>query len=80
MWGVTTQVSAPNISTACTTSLKRNMDTRGSPPYLLRILAIIFHTTLALNKFLTTAGQFSSAANIALPRFWKEVTISRGRS
>ena len=64
MQGVTTHVSASKSSTACTTALKKNMETRGSSPYLLRILVILFHTALSLETFLTTSGQFLSAANI----------------
>ena len=56
MRGVATQVSEPKSNTACTTDLKKNPDTRGSAPYLLRIQVIIFHTALARDKFLTTAG------------------------
>ena len=78
MRGVTTQVSDPNSSTACTTDLRKNTDTRGSALYLLMILVIIFHTALSRDKFLTTAGQSSSASKITRPRHRKEVTISRG--
>ena len=76
---MTTQVSDPNISTACTTALKKKPDTRGTAPSLLRIRVILFHTRLAHYKFLTTSGQSSSATNIIRPRYLKEFTISRGR-
>ena len=77
MRGVATQVSDTNSNTACTTALKKNPDTCGSAPSLLRILVILFHTSLACEKFLTTAGQLSSAAKITRPRYQEEVSISR---
>ena len=58
--------------------LEKNPDTCGSAPSLLRIVFILSHTALDLDKFLTTADQSSSATKITLPRYWKEVTISRG--
>ena len=79
MRGVTTQVSEPKRKTACTIDLKKKTDTGGSSPYLLRILIILFHIALANEKFLTTAGQLSSTANITYHRYRNEVTISRGR-
>ena len=78
MWGVTTQVSVPKSSTACSTALKKKPYTCGSDPSLLIILVLLFHTALALDKFLTTVGQLSSTTNITRPRYRKEVTISRG--
>ena len=45
MQGETTQVSASESRTACTTDLEKNPDTRGSAPSLMRILVILFHTT-----------------------------------
>ena len=57
MRGVNTQVSEPKRNTACTTALNINPDTRGSAPYLLIILVILFHTALTHDKFLTTSGQ-----------------------
>ena len=77
--GVTTKVSDPKSNTACTTALNNKTDTCGSAPSLLRILVILFHTTLSQDKFLTTVSQSLSAAEITRPRYWKEVTISRGR-
>ena len=79
MRGVITQVSAPKSNNACTTSLKKNPDTRGSTPSLLRVLINLLHTSLALDKFLTTAGQSSFASDITRPRYQKEVAISKGR-
>ena len=78
MRGLTSQVSDPKSNTACTTALKKNTDTRSSAPSLLRILVFFFHTSLAQDKFLTTAGQSSSDTKITRPRYQKEVTISRG--
>ena len=78
MRGVTTQVSAPNISTTCITALK-NPDTRGVATYLMRMCDILFHTVFAQAKFLTTVSQSSSVAEITRPRYLKEVTIPRGR-
>ena len=45
----------------------------------MRIIVILFHTALTHDKFLTTSGQLLSATEINLPRYQKEVTISRGR-
>ena len=42
------------------------------------ILIILSHTALDRDKFLTTTGQPSSADEITRPRYYKEVTISRG--
>ena len=78
MQGVTTHVSAPKSSTACTKILKKNADTCIFAPSQLRIIIILFHTAIAFEKFLTTAGQLSSIAEITFPRYQKEVTISRG--
>ena len=79
MCEVNTQVSNLKISTACTTGLKNKPDTHCASPSLLRIRVILFHTSLARDKFVTTSGKFLSAAKISRPRFLKEVTISRGR-
>ena len=68
-----------NSSTDWTTSLKKNPDTRGAAPSLLRILINLHHTARALARFLTTPDQSSSAAEITRPKYLKEVTISRGR-
>ena len=78
MQGVTTQVSDPKSSTACTTSLKKKPDIRGAAPSLLRMRVILLQTALDRDKFFTTAGQLLSAAKIICPRYLKEVTISRG--
>ena len=69
MQGVTTQASKPKSNTACTTDLKKNPDTRGSAPSMMRILVILFHTALARDKFLTTVGQLLSAAEITRPSY-----------
>ena len=79
MRGVTNMVSDPKINTACTTALKKNLDTRGYAPYLLSILVILFHTALDHETFPTTAIQSSFAAEITHPRYRKEVTIYRAR-
>ena len=79
MWGLTNQVSKMKSNTALTMDLKKNPDTRGLAPSLLRILVILFHTTLSHDKFPSTAGHSLSAVDITCPRFWKEVPISRGR-
>ena len=76
---LTTQISEPNSNTACTTALKSNPDTRGSAPYLLKILVVLFHADLSWKKFLNTAGQSFSAGEITRARYQKEFTISRGR-
>ena len=45
------------------------MYTRGSAPYLLRILATLFHTALSIDIFLNTTGQLLSDVEITLPRY-----------
>ena len=77
MRGLTTHVSAPNISTNSTASLNKNMYTHGADPYLLIIRIILHHTTCALARFLTTTDQSSSATEITRPNYLKEFTISR---
>ena len=79
MRGVTTHVSDPKSNTACTTALKKNLDTHGSAPFLLTIIVILFHIALTRDKFLTTSIQSSPAAKITLTSYQKGVTISRGR-
>ena len=79
MQGVTTHVSDPNNSTACTTALKNNPDTHGAAPSLLRMCNILLQIFLSQDKFFATSGQLLSAADINLPGYLKEVAISRGR-
>ena len=79
MRGVTTQVLEPKRNTACTMDLKKNPDTCGSEPSMMRILVILFHNFHACDKFLTTNGQLLSVAEITRPKYQKEVTIPRGR-
>ena len=79
MWGVTTQFSTPKNSTAWTTALKKKQYTRGAAPSLMRMRDILLQNFLAQAKFLTTAGQSSSASKITHPRYLKEFNISRGR-
>ena len=78
MKGVTTQVSNPKSSTACTTALKNRLDTLGAAPSLLSIHVILLQITLVWDKFFTTADQSSSSAKITRPSYLKEVTLSRG--
>ena len=78
MQGVTTQVYVPKSSTDWTTALDKNPNTRVAAPSLMRIRVILCHTTRALVRFPTTTGQSSSAAEIARPKYLKEVAISRG--
>ena len=77
---VTTRVSELKSNNACTGVLKKNVDKCGSTLSLLRIIVILFNTSLARDKLLTTAGQFPSANKITCHKYWKEITISRGRS
>ena len=76
--GVTTHVSAPKSSTNWTTALKKNPDTRGAAPSLLRIFVNFCHTARAFVRFLNTVSQSSSLSEITRPKYFKEVTISRG--
>ena len=78
MQGVTTHVSAPKKDTDKTTALKKNPYTRGVTPYLMIILFNLRLTACLSTRFLTKAGQSSSAAEITCPKYLKEVTISRG--
>ena len=78
MQWVNTQVSATNISTTYITSLRNNTDTGGVATFPLRMSDILLHTVFARYKLLTTAGQSLSVAKITRPRYFKEVTISRG--
>ena len=55
MRGVATQVSDPKRSTACTAALKKNPNTRGTAPSLLRMHTIVLQNALDRDKFLTTA-------------------------
>ena len=79
MWGLATQVSAQNNNTDLTMALKKNLDTRGLAPSLIRILAILLQTTRAFTRYRITAGQSSSATDKTLPRYLKDRTISRVR-
>ena len=79
MQRVITQVSNTKSSTTCNTAFKNNPDTRGTAPYLLSRHAIVLQTALDRDKLFTAPGQSSSAAEITLPRYLKDVTISRGR-
>ena len=51
MQDVTTHVSAPKISTGWTMALKKNMDTRGLAPSLLRIPNILRHAVHDFVRF-----------------------------
>ena len=55
------------------------MVTRDLALSLLRILVVLLHTARTFDRFRTAAAQSSSAINITLPSYMKEVTISRGR-
>ena len=59
-------------------ALKKKPDTRGLAPYLLRIHIILLHTSHTFAKFRITEVQSPSTAKINLPRYLKDVTISRG--
>ena len=56
----------------------RNLSRTSSMWKRMRILVILFHMDLVRDKFLATSGQSFSATKITLPRYRKEVTISRG--
>ena len=78
MRGVSTHVSDPNISTACTTALKKipgTLELASFHPITLVSRAQIFR---ALLRFPTTADQLSSAAIKTRPVYLEEVTVSRG--
>ena len=66
--GVTTNVSARNININWAAALKKNPNTRGLSPSLLRILVILLQTSRTFVRFQITAGQSSSAANNTLPK------------
>ena len=78
MLGVTTQVSAPKSSTAWIRALNNKPDNQGVDPTLLRMRDILLKTVFARAKLLTTYIQSLSVGEINLPRYLKEVTISRG--
>ena len=79
MQGVTTHVSAPKSNTNWTMALKKNPDTSGLDPSLLNILGIILQNAHAFVRFRTTNGQSSFDADITIPRYLKDGTISRLR-
>ena len=58
--------------------LKEKPYTHSATPSLLRIRNILLQIFLARDKFFTAAGQSSSAAEIACPKYLKEFNISRG--
>ena len=60
--------------------LKKNPYTRGVAPSLLWILVSLFHTAHSLSRFLNTAVQPLSDAEITCPNYLKEVTIFRGHT
>ena len=70
---------APKSITDWTTALKKNPDARGAAPSLMRIFVNLRHTACNFARFLTTAGQSPSAADITCPNYLKEATIYRGR-
>ena len=79
MQGVTTQVSAFKSSAAWIMALKKKPETRGVATSLLSMRDILLQPVFARAKFLMNAVQLSSVADIAYPRYLKEVTISSGR-
>ena len=79
MRGATTHVSSLKNNTDCTTTLKKNLDTCGCAPSLLRIIIILLHTNRALVILRITAGQSLSATYTTLPRYFKDGIISRLR-
>ena len=78
MWGVTTQNSASKSNTNWMMDLKKYPETCGLAPYLLSIFDILHNTIRAFTKFNTTVINSSSATNITLPCYLKDVTILRG--
>ena len=76
--GVTTGVSLSKISTDCTMELKKKTDTLGAVTSILIIFVNLRHTARVLARLLTTAGQSLSSAEITIPKYLKEVTVSRG--
>ena len=71
MQRVTTQVSNPKSSIAWTTTLKKNPETRGAAPSLLRIHVIFLQSALTQDKLFNTAVQSLSAAKITYLRYLK---------
>ena len=78
MRGVISQVYASKSNTYWTTDLNKNPYTRSTTPSMISILDILYHTVRTFTIFRTTVGQLSSAANITLPKYLKDITISRG--
>ena len=78
--GVTTHLSAPKNNTDWTTYLNKNPDTRGLFPSVLKIPYMLRQTVRAFSSFCTTVRHSPSTANRTLPRYFKDRTISRGRS
>ena len=74
---LTTHVYAPKRNTDWKTALKKNLNSRGLKPSLLRILAIILQTACAFVRFWITTGQTSYAADSTLPKYLKDMNISR---
>ena len=78
MQGVTTHVSDPKSSTACTTALKNIPNYLGFAPYLTKILDRHAHIFFDISRFPTTAGQLLSEAIIIRPKHLKYVADSSG--
>ena len=57
---------------------KKKPHTRGLNPYLLSIILILLYTARDFSRFCITDGQSSSAADITLPMYLKEVTYQGG--
>ena len=78
MQGVIAEVSESKRNTYWTTYLKKNRDTYSIAPSLISILDVLCCTVRAFKRFRTTVGQSSSAAHSTLPRYLKDINISRG--
>ena len=77
MWGVTTQVSTPNIKTAYTMADYNQPDVWANT-YCPSIIDRRSHICRTIWIFLMTSVQSSYVVVRILPRYQKDITISRG--
>ena len=76
--GVSTHVSDPKRSTACTTSTLKNPAVLLSPSPLPKIFFSCPHFPCSLRRFCYTAGQSSSVEEIVRPKYLNKETVVSG--